>query len=129
MSEPGRLQHMDWDAFIEAHFRPHLVVLNGRSAARRGNGRSLVKRLLATSHFTGNHAQRADGREIHVAFELADDAERFAHIVGVRSSVRAPEWASRSTASLTSSIRQRMAHYLEWRAGRAPKAAGLQDRD
>jgi hypothetical protein len=125
MGELGQLQHMDWEAFVEAHFRPHLVVLHGQSAGGRRDGRSLVERLLAASHFAGNHARRSDGPELHVAFELADDARRFGHIVGVRSSVRAADWASRSTAWLTRSSRQRIAHYLE--AG--PNAADPQDRD
>ena len=112
MGNLDRHQHMDWDTFIEAHFRPHLVVLHGRSAAGREIRWRLVERLLATSIFAGNHATRSDGPEIHVAFELADDAERFGRIVGVRSSVRAPEWASRSTAWLTGSIRQRILHHL-----------------
>ncbi len=124
---------MHWDAFVEAHFRPHLVVLHQQSAAGHGNG--LVERLLATSLFGGNHAQRSKGREIHVAFELADDAQRFARLVGGGPSVRQPEWPSRSTAWLTRSIRERILRHLRQetanaRVGKqALSTADLQDRD
>lgn len=111
-----RLQAMDWDVFLEAHFRPHLVVLHAPSLAGRDEGRRLVKRVLAASGFAGNHARRSNGPVIHVAFELADDAQRFAAIVGAHSSVREPEWASRSTAWLTPPTRQRIVRHLEQRA-------------
>jgi hypothetical protein len=108
----SRLPRMEWDAFLDSHYRPHLVVLHQAPGSDRSVAETTVGRLVASLSFTGNNAVKSYGPTIHVAFELAGDMKLFTQIVGARSSAREPEWASRSTAWLNPAIQQRITRQL-----------------
>lgn len=97
---------MEWEVFLEAHYRPNLVEvqlvgIDSRVAISILDG-WLDGRL-------GNFALQQRGQTILVAFERDADAERFSNLIKARPRKRTADWASRSMARLDSAGRRRIA--------------------
>ena len=109
---------MNWDAFQEAHYRPHLVVAILELAAEPASGKStlaLFERLAAVLGMWGNYAIKQEGASIRAAFEIDADAERFAGVLLAKPTLAEPEWSSKflgridraSRRSISTALRQR----------------------
>jgi hypothetical protein len=106
---------LDWDAFQDAHYRPHLVVAILDAIPDAASGKSTValfERLAAALGMWGNYAVKQDGASIRAAFEIDTDAERFAGVLRAKTTFAEPEWASKSLGRVDSAGRGRIAAAL-----------------
>lgn len=97
---------MEWEVFLEAHYRPNLVEVQ-LVGIDSGVAISILGGWLDGR--AGNFALRQRGQKILVAFERDVDAERFASLVRARPGERSAEWTSRRMARLDSAGRRRIA--------------------
>jgi predicted regulator of Ras-like GTPase activity (Roadblock/LC7/MglB family) len=98
---------MDWDAFQDAHYRPHLVEAD-LAIASEDTTATVFDRLPTMLGLTGNYAIRKDGNTIRAAFEIDSDAERFAAMLLAKVSSREAEWASRWVGRIDGTTRRRI---------------------
>lgn len=94
---------MDWDAFLDAHYRPHLVVATLGSGVEPASDQAtgvLLERLAEALRLSGNYAIKHDGDDIRAAFETDADAGRFAGVLMAKTTTRDPEWASRAVGRI-----------------------------
>ena len=109
------MANMDWEAFQNAHYRPHLVLANLEDAAKPDQGetrRAMLERLAASLGVSGNYAIKRDGATIHAAFELDMDAARFADVLLAKTTFRDPEWASRAVARMDRAMQRKISDAL-----------------
>ena len=107
---------MDWEAFQNAHYRPHLIVVYMEGGAEPDSGEarvSLLERLAGGLGVAGNYAIKRDGANIHAAFESDLDAARFANVLLATETTRQPEWASRAVARMDHATQQKITAALK----------------
>lgn len=88
---------MEWSAFIDAHYRSHLVEAQLAGVAAEAAMPVLEDHLKSRS---GNYAFQRQGRKILVAFERDVDADGFAILVRATRKERSAEWSSRRNVRL-----------------------------
>lgn len=114
---------MDWDAFQDAHYRPHLVVVILEFVPDPASGKSTVarfERLAAALGMCGNYTVKQDGASVRAAFEIDTDAERFAGVLLAKTTLAEPEWASQSLARFDRAVRGNIATALRQRRLQRP---------
>ena len=107
---------MDWGYFLDAHYRPHLVVVTLGTSSNSTSGRHLVpllERLTESLGTAGNYAIRREGRVVKVAFERDLDAETFGQALMAKGAERGPEWASQSVCSFDRDAQRKMVATLK----------------
>jgi hypothetical protein len=100
---------MEWPAFFEAHFRPHLVAANLDRAAEGDAARVLVDDLAAIVAFTGTYAVSLEADRIRFAFEKDDDAGHLADMLAAERLSGDAEWSTRATVEIDGALRRRIA--------------------
>jgi hypothetical protein len=106
---------MDWEAFQEAHHRPHLVMVDLPEVSDRRSQTTRVvtlERLAEQMQFTGRYSLRAELAGVMVAFESDVDAKRFGDVLAARPSRRDDSWASRSRCSFDRAAQRRISSSL-----------------
>ena len=106
---------MDWELFLDAHFRPHLVVVNIDSPSDSASSRSLIhqlERLAESLNSAANYALRSEDHVIKVAFENDLDANSFSAALMAHPIESGPDWASVSVCSFDLQAQHRMAALL-----------------
>jgi hypothetical protein len=109
---------MDWDLFLDAHFRPHLVLVNIDSPSDSAFSRSLIhqlERLTESRNSAANYAMRSEDQVIKVAFENDLDADSFSAALMAHPIESGPDWASVSVCSFDLEAQHRMAALLRAR--------------
>lgn len=102
---------MDWEAFQDSHYRPHLVVVDlpkGLSSRGRRSTVAFLERLAERLSLAGSYAIRAEPLEIKVVFESDLDAARFAETLRAHASGKGAEWASILRCRLDSTAQRRV---------------------
>jgi len=102
---------MEWDAFQDAHYRPHLIVAMLDLAPDPPPAMSvaaLLERLATTLGISGNYATKPDGAIVLAAFELDTDAGRYADVLSAKTTVTDPEWASKSVSRINGAVWNRI---------------------
>jgi hypothetical protein len=106
-----QMPSMDWDSFQDAHYRPHLVVATlepGLEPVSDETTVALFERLAMAFGMSGNYAFKKDGANIHAAFEIDTEAERFAGLLQAKTTTCEPEWASRSVGRIDGAAQRRI---------------------
>lgn len=122
------MPNMDWEAFQDAHHRPHLVMVDLPEVSdRRSQTTRLatLERLAEQLQFTGRYSMRAELTGVMVAFESDVDAKRFGDVLAARPSRRDESWASRSRCSFDRTAQRRISNSL--RAARVKLAKKPRD--
>jgi predicted regulator of Ras-like GTPase activity (Roadblock/LC7/MglB family) len=101
---------MDWNAFQDAHYRPHLVIatLEGTPVIASSDTFALLEQLAATLGLSGNYAIKKDGVSVRAVFEIDTDAERFAGMLQGKTTARETEWASRTVGRIDDVAQKRI---------------------
>ena len=105
----------DWDAFQEAHHRPHLVIVDlprKSDAKARRLGLAFLERLAERLRLPGPYAMNIDGTDIKVAFESDLDARRFGEPLMARPRGKEAAWASTARCSLDQQAKRRITNAL-----------------
>lgn len=82
------MTNMDWGTFQDAHYRPHLIVATLELGLEPGSDETTValfEHLAVALRMSGNYTIKKDGANIHAAFELDTDAERFAGVLPAKA--------------------------------------------
>jgi len=101
----------DWAAFLEAHYRPHLLVVRLGASSDSASGKKLIdllRRLTESLPSRADYAMLLEGDEVKVALERDEDAETLQELLMVR--VIEPgddEWASTSHCDFISKLKYR----------------------
>jgi len=99
----------DWPDFLEAHYRPHLLVVDLGTASTGTHGRRLVRllsRLVDSLGTSGDYAVSCDGQEARVAFESDVDARTLGKLLAAREIEHGgKDWASKSVCNLDSRLK------------------------
>jgi hypothetical protein len=98
---------MQWDAFLDIHYRSHLVEIQPMGVAPE-MAMLIVDDCLGNS--VGNYSLQQRGEEVLVAFERSADAERFSRLLKATYLDRSAEWSSRSRARLNRAACRRLAN-------------------
>jgi hypothetical protein len=96
------MPRMDWEQFLDAHYRPHLVAVNLGTPSSSTSGRHLIallERLTESLGTAGNYSIRTEGRVVKVAFERDIDAETLGQVLSAQKDKRRAEWASQWACS------------------------------
>lgn len=96
---------LNWDAFQDSHFRPHLVVVH-LAGINPTAGTSLLDNWLVNA--LGGYALKQEGQAILVAFEMDSEAARFSSVLQATPLGRGQEWASKAEARLDGAARRRL---------------------
>ena len=107
---------MDWQLFLDAHFRPHLVIVNIGSRSGSASSHSLIhqlERLTESLNSVANYAMHSEDQMIRVAFENDLDAEAFSEALMAHPIEGGPDWASVSVCSFDLQAQHRMAALLK----------------
>ena len=96
---------MEWDSFLDANPKPHLVVAWLHGTQRIGEARQarfdLLKRAATALEPRGDWAiTDANVGEIYVAYEDALDVERFCALVRAKPLGRSLQWLSQAAFRL-----------------------------
>jgi hypothetical protein len=98
----------DWRDFLEAHYRPHLLVVDLGTASTGAHGRRLVRHLAWLVKSLGTSADYAiccDEQEAKVAFESDVDAQALGQLLAARVIEHGgTDWASKSVCNLDSRL-------------------------
>lgn len=84
---------LSWPAFQESHYRPFMVIGEIASGYSVQTVFTLTRQLIQSLGFVGNHSLHPDDNYISVAFELEDEAARFAQSVAGERAEGRSEWA------------------------------------
>jgi hypothetical protein len=106
---------MDWEAFQEAHHRPHLVLVDLPEVSDRRSQTARIatlERLAEQMQFAGRYSLRAELTGVMVAFENDVDAKRFGDILAAKPSRRDDSWASRARCSFDRTAQRRISYSL-----------------
>lgn len=115
---------MDWDAFLDAHYRPHPVVATLRPGFEPASDQTtvaLLERLAVALRMWGNYAIKQEGTDIRAAFETNADAERFAGVSLAKTTTRDPEWASRAVGRIDGAAQRKIMGASRQRRLKRPK--------
>lgn len=105
----------DWEAFQDAHHRPHLVIVDlpkASGARARRLGLAFLARLAARLCLGGPYAMNPDRTDIKVAFESDIDAKKFADALQAKSRGKEAAWASTARGSLDRTAKRRITSSL-----------------
>jgi hypothetical protein len=111
--EMEQMPRMDWGAFHDTHFRPHLVIATLDIGADRETMVVLLKRLASALGASGSYAVTRDRTTVYVAFESEVGATRFANVLRATVTTREPEWASKAVARIDDATQRRIAAALK----------------
>jgi hypothetical protein len=106
---------MDWEAFQHDHHRPHLLIVSMTTVKGRRTAMMAKKdfeRLAVRLGASGNYAFKAEGTNIHAAFENDADAARFAALLQIQQKTRELEWASKAWVRMDDAAYRRIAVIL-----------------
>jgi hypothetical protein len=96
-----------WAEFLDAYYRPHLLVVNVGTSTDSASGRKLVdllRELIESLRLTADYALLAEEQEVKLAFESDLEAEVARGLLGARIFERGgDEWASKSICDFASS--------------------------
>ena len=99
----------DWADFLQAHYRPHLLVVDLGTSGKGARGKRLVDllgQLTASLQTTADYAVCCEGQEVKIAFESDLDARTLAELLAARVVERGgKEWASKSVCNLDSRLK------------------------
>ena len=109
---------MDWEAFQEAHFRPHLVIVRAVDFEPQMARVMLGRWLDESFNPPGNCALTRDGQSILVAFENDLDAKKFATLLRATAVASEPMWATMAEGRFDRAARRRIRLHA---AGLRPK--------
>jgi hypothetical protein len=100
---------MEWDVFLDAHYRSHLVEMQ-----LAGVGSHAAMPILegCLEGILGSYALQQREDAILVAFERDVDAERFLSLVKADPGPGSAEWSSRSRAHLDGVARRKIVRAL-----------------
>jgi hypothetical protein len=119
---------MDWEQFLDAHYRPHLVAVNLGTPSSSTSGRHLIallERLTESLGTAGNYSIRTEGRVVKVAFEREIDAETLGQTLSAQTDKRGPEWASQWVRSFDRDAQREIVATLKETRLRFAKRRGI----
>lgn len=99
----------EWSDFLQAHYRPHLLIVDLGTSSTGAHGRRLVRllsRIVASLQTSADYAVWCDGQEARVAFESDLDAASLRELLMARVIQQGGEdWASKSVCNLDSRLK------------------------
>ena len=99
----------EWADFVQAHYRPHLLVVDLGTPAKGPRGRKLIDllgQLTASLQTTADYAVCCEGQEVKVAFESDLDAKTLGKLLAARVvEIGGEDWASKSVCNLDSRLK------------------------
>jgi hypothetical protein len=102
------MPRMDWEAFQEAHFRPHLLVVRVVDLEPQMAQVILGRWLDRPLNIPGNYAVSREGQGVLVAFENELDAKKLAVVLRAAAVPSEPMWASSWQANLDRAAHRRL---------------------
>ena len=120
------MPRMDWEQFLDAHYRPHLIAVNLGTPSDSKSGRHLIallERLTESLGTAGNYSIRTEGRVVKVAFERDIDAETLGQVLSAQTDERGPEWASHWVCSFDRDVQREMVARLKKNSPEVREAA------
>ena len=99
----------DWTDFLQAHYRPQLLVVDLGTPGKGTRGKRLVDllgQLTDGLQTTADYAVCCEGQEVKIAFESDLDARTLGELLAARVVERGGEdWASKSVCNLDSRLK------------------------
>jgi hypothetical protein len=99
---------MDWEAFLQAHFRPHLIIVRVVEFEPQMAKMIVGRWLDRPFDIPGNYAVTRDGQSVLVAFENELDAKKFSTVLRATMVASEPMWASTTEAHLDRAAQRRI---------------------
>jgi hypothetical protein len=100
---------MNWEAFQEAHFRPHLALVRLVDVDPNAATTMIENWFEGSFNAPSNYAVKQDQQELLIAFELYKDVEKFTVALRGTPMASASEWASRTEVRLDAAACTRLA--------------------
>ena len=99
----------DWTVFLQAHYRPHLLVVDLGAPSKGFRGKrvlALLGQLARSLQTSADYAVCCDGEEIKVAFESDLDARILGKLLMARTvDQKGQDWASKAVCNLNSRLK------------------------
>jgi hypothetical protein len=99
----------DWADFLQAHYRPHLLVVDLGTPGNGTRGRRLIDfldHLTASLKTTADYAMCCEQQEVKIAFESDLDAKTLGELLAARVVEHGGEdWSSKSVCRLDSRLK------------------------
>jgi hypothetical protein len=89
----GTMTKIEWEAFLDTHYRPRAVVLFLSMGIEPEAGELACEHLATALKPAGDYALKRERGHVRVAFELERDARRFGRATGAHQIRQEPEWA------------------------------------